>query len=805
MRPRHDPTPTRHAAPRRRSLVALVTACVVPARGHRAGRAAVRPSPRIRRSRLGSSAPRRGRSPTDPARHDRDVLRARLRPRRRDVAVRRPRPGPRRPGRGGDPRPLLPGHDARLDRRRPRRSGSACCPTGRRRRPRRCSIYGRLAAVDDRRHRGDVPGRRGPAADPDDDRRRRPARDDLAAAGHRRERRGAARRRRSRPASSSAARRPAACSSCTSKPTSYDRYRGVLRIIASTTTPTVKVVNELPLETYLRGVVPVEMPSSWPTEALKAQAIAVPLVRRSPAAPGVSYYDVTDDTSSQVYRGALGEKAATNAIIARDARASSCAAAAAHRQHAVPLDRRRRDREQRERLRRRRPARRSPAPSATCAARATARPTGRRTTRHRRTRRGRRRRTPWPQLSAWFAADARTDVGTLTALDLRDRGVSGPADQRDAHRQRRDEDGVGRRLPVGLQRRPPGGRPDDAQHALRDRADPLTTGYRGADDRATTALRLGRRRRPEPGPLDGRLPRRGMGHARSTTTSSCSSGSRSNRSRRACRGRRSCASARPSGPPSPASIRGWWPRSTTRDRARLMADAGIVRNGAKIDATVGNAAALLATGAAFGSFDRYLAVDRAADRRRACPRPRCPAASRPRRPCPTRCRRTSRRAASGSSARPSCMRSCRASGSSTTTSPAAFATAADPTDSQVAALEPPGRRTEHERDPHDGPGDEGERRRVGGVERVGPGQVGGTSGRDEHDERRLEPVDDAAPQAVAREQPAAHLGDRAETGRRRGRWPRRPARPPSSRSRRPRPRSRPPRSRAARSRAPGSG
>jgi DNA-3-methyladenine glycosylase I len=44
-----------------------------------------------------------------------------------------------------------------------------------------------------------------------------------------------------------------------------------------------------------------------------------------------------------------------------------------------------------------------------------------------------------------------------------------------------------------------------------------------------------------------------------------------------------------------------------RDRSRLMADAGIVRNGAKIDATVGNAAALLATSAAFGSFDRYLA------------------------------------------------------------------------------------------------------------------------------------------------------------------------------------------------------
>jgi DNA-3-methyladenine glycosylase I len=44
-----------------------------------------------------------------------------------------------------------------------------------------------------------------------------------------------------------------------------------------------------------------------------------------------------------------------------------------------------------------------------------------------------------------------------------------------------------------------------------------------------------------------------------------------------------------------------------RDRARLMADAGIVRNGAKVDATVGNAAALLSTSAAFGSFDGYLA------------------------------------------------------------------------------------------------------------------------------------------------------------------------------------------------------
>jgi len=59
-----------------------------------------------------------------------------------------------------------------------------------------------------------------------------------------------------------------------------------------------------------------------------------------------------------------------------------------------------------------------------------------------------------------------------------------------------------------------------------------------------------------------------------------------------------------------AAFRGFDPRVVAAfddaDRARLMADAGIVRNRAKIDATIGNAAALLATAAEFGSFDAYL-------------------------------------------------------------------------------------------------------------------------------------------------------------------------------------------------------
>lgn len=44
------------------------------------------------------------------------------------------------------------------------------------------------------------------------------------------------------------------------------------------------------------------------------------------------------------------------------------------------------------------------------------------------------------------------------------------------------------------------------------------------------------------------------------------------------------------------------------DRERLMADAGIVRNRAKIDATIRNATAFLEVATAFGSFHAYLAA-----------------------------------------------------------------------------------------------------------------------------------------------------------------------------------------------------
>ena len=61
---------------------------------------------------------------------------------------------------------------------------------------------------------------------------------------------------------------------------------------------------------------------------------------------------------------------------------------------------------------------------------------------------------------------------------------------------------------------------------------------------------------------------------------------------RACPGSRSCAAARASEPPSPASRSPRSPTFTDADQERLLADPGIIRNRAKIDATLANARVL---------------------------------------------------------------------------------------------------------------------------------------------------------------------------------------------------------------------
>ncbi len=208
-----------------------------------------------------------------------------------------------------------------------------------------------------------------------------------------------------------------------SRTSSYDTYRGVLRVGLQGGAPKASVTNELSLERYLRGVVPAEMPSTWPTEALKAQSIAARSYAARRLRPGVSYYDVLDDSSSQVYLGLEGEKAATTATIRATAGVvlksgsafantlfhSAGGGATEHNENvyvnaagtkvASPVSYLRGSRD-------RRPdgtAYDSSSPYATWKTSAYTR----------------------AQLSTWFGRDSRTRVGTLTALDLRDRGVSG--------------------------------------------------------------------------------------------------------------------------------------------------------------------------------------------------------------------------------------------------------------------------------------------------------------------------------------------------------------------------------------------
>jgi stage II sporulation protein D len=77
----------------------------------------------------------------------------------------------------------------------------------------------------------------------------------------------------------------------------------------------VTAVNRVELEKYIKGVVPLESPASWPIEALKAQAVAA----RSYAlgTGGGPVFDHYDTTASQVYGGYSAEQAKTNRAVAR--------------------------------------------------------------------------------------------------------------------------------------------------------------------------------------------------------------------------------------------------------------------------------------------------------------------------------------------------------------------------------------------------------------------------------------------------------------------------------------------------------
>ena len=91
-----------------------------------------------------------------------------------------------------------------------------------------------------------------------------------------------------------------------------DAYRGTLLVHKRGGTLT--VVNRLPLDRYLRGVVPWEMPDDWHPEALRAQAVVARSYALATLKPG-TLFDLYADTRSQVYGGIQAEEDSTNRAI----------------------------------------------------------------------------------------------------------------------------------------------------------------------------------------------------------------------------------------------------------------------------------------------------------------------------------------------------------------------------------------------------------------------------------------------------------------------------------------------------------
>jgi stage II sporulation protein D len=89
-------------------------------------------------------------------------------------------------------------------------------------------------------------------------------------------------------------------------------YRGSLEVRA--TSGGLDAINVIGIEDYVRGVVSRESPSSWPLEALKAQAVAARSYVLSTAAHGGTF-DVFDDTRSQAYGGVAAETAKTDKAV----------------------------------------------------------------------------------------------------------------------------------------------------------------------------------------------------------------------------------------------------------------------------------------------------------------------------------------------------------------------------------------------------------------------------------------------------------------------------------------------------------
>lgn len=92
------------------------------------------------------------------------------------------------------------------------------------------------------------------------------------------------------------------------------RYRGALELRHKGGGLT--AVNIVPVDGYLRSVVPEEMPVDWPAEAIKAQSVAArSFALASRGRHAGEGYDLCTTTHCQLYTGTAAEKSASNAAI----------------------------------------------------------------------------------------------------------------------------------------------------------------------------------------------------------------------------------------------------------------------------------------------------------------------------------------------------------------------------------------------------------------------------------------------------------------------------------------------------------
>jgi stage II sporulation protein D len=93
-------------------------------------------------------------------------------------------------------------------------------------------------------------------------------------------------------------------------------YRGAIEVRAEGSGVT--AINVLDIDSYVRGVVAGEMPSSWPLEALKAQAVTARTYALA-TRKTTGLFDQYPDTRSQVYRGVTGESVRSDAAVRQTA------------------------------------------------------------------------------------------------------------------------------------------------------------------------------------------------------------------------------------------------------------------------------------------------------------------------------------------------------------------------------------------------------------------------------------------------------------------------------------------------------